>query len=351
MVDSNIRASHIKTPLLRSAPLSKILGHNVFLKVDSLQPSGSFKIRGVGRAVQAAAVRHGSSLHVVSSSGGNAGLAAATAARIAGVRCTVFCPDSTPDHIVSLLEAENAQVHRHGKAWDEANVRAMKAVEADPHAVLIHPFEGDELIEGHTSIVDEIYDQLAQEHGVHAGPDAVSLAVGGAGLLHGVLRGLERKSQAGYSPPLVIGSQCFGADAFTQSYRRKELVSLDAITSKATSMGALTCSKEALDQAMRYTNLRIIVMDDEIACASVWRLARDHRLLVEIACGAALAPVYFARRLSADLFGTDGTTKNVVIILCGGSKDRLQDIHAYQQRELSSGRQPSGRLDLDGKAM
>ncbi|CAO1619234.1 unnamed protein product [Parajaminaea phylloscopi] len=349
---SKPRVSHIKTPLLLSAPLSAALGdYNVYLKLDCLQPSGSFKIRGVGRAVQTAFAQRGSALHVVSSSGGNAGLAAATAARIAKVRCTVFCPQSTQDHILELLEAEGATVHREGKSFDDANRNAINAVESDPNAVLIHPFQGDDIVQGASTIIDEIYDQLRDEHDLAQGPDVISVSVGGGGLLNGLLTGLERKIATGLPAPLVIGSQCFGADAFTKSYNNGSLVKLESITSKATSMGTLMCSSQTLDKALRYPNFRSVGMDDGAACVSAWRLARDHRLLVEIACGAALAPVYFAQRLFPALFGEAKPPRkqNLVIIVCGGSKDTLDDIYTYRQQDEQL--TAAARFELNGQTV
>lgn len=353
--------SHIRTPLLYSAPLSKISGHNIYLKLDNLQPSGSFKIRGVGRSVQDAVARHGrEQLHIVSSSGGNAGLAACTASRIAGVRCTVYCPETTQDHIVELCKAEGAEVVRQGKAWDEANANAELAVASNPHAVLIHPFQGESLVAGNSTLVDEIYEQLADENAVPDGPDAISLVVGGGGVLSGVLQGIERqlqRSDRSLERPLIIATQCLGADAFTQSYHRGASVTLDAITSKATSMGARTCSQSTLKEALAYKKLKTVVMQDPVAMSSSWRLARDHRLLVEIACGAALAPAYFSSRLSDALFRDvkprTGDRLNLVIIVCGGSKDTLTDIWNYEQAEIKSGLGAlnESKVEVDGQTV
>ena len=84
---------HDITPLIRSAPLSNKLNCDVFFKMDCAQPPGSFKLRGIGATVKEA-VENGAD-GVVSSSGGNAGLATAHAARALGIACTVVLPTST----------------------------------------------------------------------------------------------------------------------------------------------------------------------------------------------------------------------------------------------------------------
>lgn len=349
---------HVKTPLLFSAPLTKLSGHNVYLKLDNLQPSGSFKIRGIGKSIQAAYEQHGDALQIISSSGGNAGLAAATAARMLSLKCTVYCPVLVPDHIVGLLEAEGATVVRKGEFWDEANALAVAAVESvnnsagDGRAILIHPFKGDVLVQGHATMADEIYAQLHDEHGFAdgQGPDVISVVVGGGGLVNGLLTGLLQ--QKTHSPlPQILGMQCFGANALSQSRQAGKLVSLPAITSKATSMGAKTCSEEALQTVQDYErrggSFHSVDVTDEMAASASWRLARDHRLLVELSCGAALAPVYFARRLQG-LIG--GSGKNVVVIVCGGSKDTMEDIRGYRvDEESGSGDVSKARIEVDGK--
>ncbi|PWN23958.1 tryptophan synthase beta subunit-like PLP-dependent enzyme [Microstroma glucosiphilum] len=353
--------SHIRTPLLYSPLLSqKTGGHNVYLKLESFQPSGSFKIRGVGRSVQAAHAKIGAKLRVITSSGGNAGLAASTASRIIGVPCTVYCPETTPDHMVELFKAEGATVVRQGKAWDDANAMAEAAVAEDPdNAVLVHPFAGEELVKGNATLMEEVYEQLRSEHGLEPETelDLVSCVVGGGGLINGVLTGIlgqERKSQSiSSSPstfrrPTVIATQCFGADAFSRSWLQHELVTLPAISSRATSMGAKQCSAAALATAEEYGRERLIslVTDDGLAASCSFQFAQDHLLLVEVSCGAGLVPAYYSDRLPMLLQGSGDRKKNIVIIVCGGRKDRIQDIFAYGEEVATARSLP---MDLNGK--
>ena len=114
---------HDVTPLLRSAALSNKLSCDVFFKMDCAQPPGSFKLRGIGATVKEAVERGADG--VVSSSGGNAGLATAHAALALGIKCTVVLPTTTPDAVRRKLEDEyGAEVIVEGAVWDEANERA-----------------------------------------------------------------------------------------------------------------------------------------------------------------------------------------------------------------------------------
>lgn len=340
---------HIRTPLIYSSTLSKSSGHNIYLKLDNLQPSGSFKIRGIGRSVQEAFNTYGPTVQILSSSGGNAGLAAATASRILGLDCTVYCPETTSDHTVALLQAEDAVVVRKGVAFDDAHANALEAVQrimnsgSEEKAVLVHPFLGAPVVEGAATMVEEIYEQLEGEFGFERGegPDFISCVVGGGGLLNGVLTGLIERHSKTHSldpPPTVLGVQCFGANAFSESRQAGKLVTLDAITSKATSMGAKTCSPDTLAQAAHYESTQVggrmvtIDVEDQMAASASWKLARDHRLLVELSCGAALAPAYFADRFNGSVFDNK-EKKNIVVVVCGGSKDSLDDVWSYEQQE------------------
>ena len=91
----------IQTPLIESRPLSLAAGRTVWLKLDALQPCGSFKLRGVGHACEVHHAR--GARHFVSSSGGNAGLAVAYAGRKLGVPVTVVVPETTTERAKELL--------------------------------------------------------------------------------------------------------------------------------------------------------------------------------------------------------------------------------------------------------
>ncbi|KAK9897754.1 tryptophan synthase beta subunit-like PLP-dependent enzyme [Cystobasidium minutum MCA 4210] len=370
---------HKITPLIRSEPLSARTGHNIYLKLDALQPSGSFKIRGVGRTVAIAHERYGPKAHIVTSSGGNAGLAAATACKMLNnLKCTIFVPVSTEESVINLLrEKLGAEVVVGGDSWDGADAGARKLVDSQEEAVYIHPFIGDDLIQGHSSMPHEIYSQL-EELAPGEQPDIIACTVGGGGLIQGILRGItevknshsSKSATTPFKTPKVVATQDFGADSFAQSINlwlndpstnAEAHVTLDAITSKATSMGTKKCSPFSLQAAREYavcgqvggpsssssqtngTNghstseetapkyLGTVIQSDPLAAASCWQFKRDHDLMVELSCGAALSVAYHSERILTPLLkdlGDESSPKNIVIVVCGGSKvdqDMLDD--------------------------
>ena len=171
----------IETPLLESRALSERLGKSVWLKMEAMQPTGSFKARGIGHAC--AVYKERGAQRFVSSSGGNAGLAVAYAGRKLGVPVLVVVPETTSERAKHLIGMESAEVVVHGKSWDEANRFALAScTSAD---AFLHPFDDPLLWEGHATMIDEV---------ARAGltPDAVVLSVGGGGLLCGAVEGLRR---------------------------------------------------------------------------------------------------------------------------------------------------------------
>lgn len=294
---------HLVTPLVHSLPLSQHLGADVFLKLDCLQPPGSFKIRGIGHTVRCA-VEDGAK-HIVSSSGGNAGLAAAYAAHRLGVQCTVVLPSTTPLEVHDRLRRFGAKVIVHGGVWDEADARAREIV-AECRGGYVHPFDQPTTWRGHATLVEELADQLP------SAPDAIVTCVGGGGLLMGILDGIDLVGWSGKTR--VVFGETEGASSMAQSLKAGKLVTLPSISSVAKSLGALTVSEPIFRrcQALGSDLVRPFVMSDAAAVAACVRLANEHRLLVEPACGAAIAAV---TERSEALQGC----KTVVVEVCGGA--------------------------------
>jgi len=300
---------HIPTPLIESRPLSLAAGRNIWLKLDALQPCGSFKLRGVGHACEVHYAR--GARHLVSSSGGNAGLAVAYAGRKLGVPVTVVVPETTTERAKELLRLENAKVLVHGSSWQEANELALTLVGAGD--AFIHPFDDPLLWAGHASLVDEV---------VATGfkPDAVVLSVGGGGLLSGVVEGLQRN---GWADVPVLAVETTGAASLHAAMQAGHTVALPRIASIAGSLGAKRVAEQAL-ACTRRQPVHSHLVTDRAALEACERFLLDHRLLVEPACGAALALAYAPGALAQ--------YQNVLMVVCGGATATLEQIQAWLQQ-------------------
>jgi L-serine/L-threonine ammonia-lyase len=290
---------HVVTPLVDSTPLARVLGARVGLKLESLQPTGSFKIRGVGRACENA-VRTGAK-RFVSSSGGNAGLAVAWAGRMLGVPTTVFVPRSTSERMIAKIRAEDAVVEVRGEAWDDAHAAALAACEREP-AFYVHPFDSRDVWAGNSTLIDEVVEQGLER------PDAVVVAVGGGGLLCGVLEGMHR---VGWNSVPVVAVETRGAASLRAAIQTGMPVDIGRIDTIATTLGA----RQVCARAVLWTKQHPIVswlVPDRAAVDACLRFADDHRVLVEPACGAALAVVYGRADPIANL-------GSVLVVVCGGA--------------------------------
>ncbi|KSV92418.1 pyridoxal-phosphate dependent enzyme [Sinorhizobium sp. GL28] len=301
-------ALHLETPLLESRPLSLASDCSIWLKMEALQPPGSFKIRGVGAACEHHA-RNGKR-RFVSSSGGNAGMAVAYAGRQLSIPVSVFVPETTTERAKALIRQEGAEVIVHGAAWDEANARALAS--ADAETAFIHPFDDPLLWAGHATMIDEVVKaDLAF--------DAVVLSVGGGGLLSGVAEGLERN---GLRDIPIVTAETEGTASYLASVKAGELVELPSISGVATSLGARKVCKRAFEIS-QIRPVECVVVSDQSAVDACTRFLDDHRVLVEPACGAALAIAYeHADQLLR--------FERVLMIVCGGATTTVERLQAWQ---------------------
>jgi len=298
---------HHPTPLLASSALTAIAGRPVWLKLEALQPTGSFKIRGVGLACEHHA--RAGARRFVSSSGGNAGLAVAYAGRMLGIAVTVVVPQTTSQRAQDLLRQEGAELRVHGAGWQEANALAQSLL--GPHDAFIHPFDDPLLWQGHASLVDEVAASGPK-------PGAVLLSVGGGGLLAGVVEGLDRNGW-GDVPVLAVETEGAASLHLTMQYGQHRM--LDGITSIASSLGARQVCRQAfeLGQSGRVHSL---LVSDAQAVAACQRFLDDQRVLVEPACGAALAVVYHHAQRLADY-------ASVLVVVCGGVTATAQQLRQW----------------------
>ncbi|KAI5818572.1 tryptophan synthase beta subunit-like PLP-dependent enzyme [Pyronema omphalodes] len=297
----------VQTPLVRSSALSKLAGCEVYLKLDLLQPSGSFKSRGVGNLILKS-LSSNANRHIYSSSGGNAGLAAVSASVSLGTSCTVCVPTATSEFMKAKIRAAGAaSVITHGASWVEADSMTRKLLKADPTGVYCSPFDHPDIWEGNSTIVDECVDQLGGEV-----PDVMIASVGGGGLFLGLAQGLRRHGGSGKT---IVAVETEGAESLAESLKAGKLVTLPGISSIATSLGARTVAEKAFEEAQR-SEVRSAVVSDAAAARACVRFADEERMLIEVACGASLAVLYETglKNVVPEL----KPDSKVVVVVCGG---------------------------------
>ncbi|PSK55201.1 Catabolic L-serine/threonine dehydratase [Elsinoe australis] len=313
----------IETPLTESANLSKAAGCRILLKHDHLQPSGSFKSRGLGHYMLHQLSQASSPSHVsfYCSSGGNAGLACVHAANALGRPATIVVPTATKEFMVAKLRAAGArEVVQIGKVWAEADAhlreKLIPAGEArGEEPVYVMPFDHEVIWEGHSTVVDEVKCQL-DEMGVER-PDAIVCSVGGGGLLNGICDGVERYGWDAEGT-VVLGMETRGAHSLNECVVTGTHAKLKGISSQATSLGAMKVCDRSYELVSTRGYVKSAVLGDDEAAMGCWRLAEDENLLVELACGVNVALCYGGRLEQA--LGRPVKKDDVVVIeVCGGN--------------------------------
>lgn len=277
-------------------------------------------------------------------------MAAVLAAQDVGCPCTVVVPHSTKPAMITKLRAIGAaEVLQHGRNWFEADTylretfidnQAQQSDAAKTKNIYVPPFDHPRVWEGASIMVEEIARQLPprEDSTSDAFPaDVIVCSVGGGGLFNGIVGGLEKHRQsrniAGQKDAYVVATETEGAHSLAHSIRHGSLQSLPAITSQATSLGAVRVAPRAFQNAQSPpAGIKVVstVCSDAEAAQGVVRLADEHRLQVELACGISVqvALMIKLRELVPDLT----PESRVVVVVCGGSNITAEIIAEYRQR-------------------
>ena len=265
--------------------------------MDCFQPTGSFKIRGIGALCEQLA-RQGAK-GFLSSSGGNAGLAVAYAGKHLAIQTTIVVPNTTTERVCERMRALQAKVIRHGDVWDDSD-RYARRMALEQGWSYIHPFDNPVLWRGHASLIRELKAQGPK-------PDILVCSVGGGGLLCGVLEGLYEQN---WSDVEVVAVETTGAASLRASVQAGALVSIPAITSIAKTLGARQVASRAYQWTKEHS-IHCLEVSDRQALTACMELGDEFQVLVEPACGAAYAALF----LAADIVRK---AQRISVIVCGG---------------------------------
>ncbi len=313
----------LKTPLIKSKRLSRLTGKEVYLKMENLQATGSFKIRGAYNKIRSllpdARVKG-----VVAASTGNHAQGVAYASRLLGVKATIVMPETAPPYKIMSTKAYGADVVLYGRVYDDAYKKAVE-ISMNSGAYFIHPYDDPLVIAGQGTIGLEIAEDLPDV-------DAVLVPVGGGGLLSGIAVALRN----------VIGDdvRIYGVEPEGAPKLRKALEAgrpvhiepkaslADGVITKGIGRLTFTILKELVTDSL-------LVSEDEIA-RSMYLLLEHSKILVE---GAGALPVAALLRHVSDIEG-----RRVVAVLSGGNADLTTLYRVVLRGLLIEGR--IARVDL-----
>ena len=288
-----------ETPCAFSQSLSDLTGARVFVKLENLQMTGSFKERGAANVLlqlSPAERKRG----VVTASAGNHGLAVAFHAARLGVGAVIVMPEWAPLTKVTAARRHGAEVVLHGENYDEAYARARE-VEAERGLVFVHPFDDPRVIAGQGTIGLELLAQV---------PDleAVLVPVGGGGLAAGI--GVAVK--AGKPAAEVIGVQADEIAAMKAAWASGERVTVPPGPTIADGIAVRRAGEHTLALCRRWVDQIVSVSEEEIANA-ILLLLEIEKTVVE---GAGAVPLAALVNKKVALAG-----KTVALVLTGGNID------------------------------
>jgi threonine dehydratase len=288
-----------RTPLIRSQTLSDRWGANIFLKLECLQKTGSFKPRGAFYKLLSLTPEE-RSRGVVGVSGGNHAQGLAYAAKILGVPSVICMPESTPENYLTATRNYGAEIQLFPTI--HAAFDAAKLIQAEGR-VYVHPFDDPLVAAGQGTVGLEILEDLPNLSRCY-------VSIGGGGLIGGIATVLKESLPVGSSCK-VIGVETEGADVMAKSIAANDLIIMPAITSIARTLGSPQASPMTFDLVKRLVDELLVVSDAE-AVHELFYLLERAKILVEPAAACCLAAA--ARQSSS--FSID---ENIVILLCGGN--------------------------------
>lgn len=286
-----------KTPLTYSYSLSELSRANVFLKLENLQRTGSFKIRGAYNKLYKI---KGTGRRVIAASAGNHAQGVALAARLLGMKATLIMPEGTPINKIVAVRRYGADVFLYGNAFDDA-YKYARQLETESGDLFIHAFDDPDVIAGQGTIGLEIIGSLKNV-------EAVLVPVGGGGLISGVSTAIKETN-----PRIkIIGVQSKNAPSMSISLKKGTVVETGSGQTIADGIAIKRVGALTFEIVKKYVDDIISVNDNEIEEALLL-LTERKRIVVEGAGAAGLAGLFKRKNKFYK--------KNVLILISGGNID------------------------------
>jgi threonine dehydratase len=314
--EQRITGHVIHTPLVYSPSISALTGASVYLKLETLQKAGSFKVRGATNRILAnvTAVRgHG----VVAASAGNHAQGVAVAAHAAGVKATIVMPQWASISKQEATRGYGAEIEMYGSTLEESIGHAEKL--AREGWLFIHPYDDEEVIAGQGTIGLEILEELPET-------DLIVVPVGGGGLIAGIAVAAKAVRPA----VAVIGVQASACPSAVEALRQGHPVEVTAGRTIADGIRVTVTGDRTFPVLHRLVDRIVPVTEDEIADAMLLLLERKH----VVAEGAGAAPL--AALLNGSITVPPGST--VVLVISGGNVDSAQFFRIVRQAMARQGR-------------
>ena len=294
-----LRSSIYYSPCPHSQMLSALTDQQIYLKLENLQMTGSFKERGALNRI-ALLTPEQASRGVIAASAGNHAQGVAYHATKRGIRAVIVMPLTTPLVKVTATRDFGAEVVLHGANYDEAFAEAMRQCD-EQGLTFIHPFDDPDVMAGQGTIGLELLEQVPQL-------EAVVVPIGGGGLIGGIACAVKEMR-----PDVrIVGVQTSRLPSMALAVEAHHPITVDAATTIADGIAVRRAGDLTLPMVERYVDEIVTVDEDEIASAILMLLERE-KTLAEGAGAAALAALLQHR--------TSLQGAHTAVLVCGGNID------------------------------
>ena len=285
------------TALERSKSFSSMSGAEVYLKLENLQTTGSFKVRGAYYKIKNLTPAE-TAKGVLCASAGNHAQGVAYAASALGVKSTVFMPVFAPPLKVIATRSYGAEVILSGETFDDAFCAALE-YQKETGATFVHPFNDFYIIAGQGTIGLEIFDQFRDV-------TDVVVPIGGGGLIAGMAIALKQ-----LNPKIrIIGVEAEGAASMVKSFELGKPQTLNSVDTIADGIAVKSPGNLTYEAARKWVDELVVVNDAEIA-RTAYLLLQRAKILAEPAGVAAMAAVLYKK--------LDFKGRKVVPVISGGN--------------------------------
>ena len=312
LAKKRIRPIIYRTPLVPSSRLAEPLGTNVFLKLESLQVTGSFKIRGAANklSVLSENERQGG---VITVSSGNHGRAVAYVAKEFGLRAVICVSEAVPDNKIRAIRELGAEIVVAGKTYDEANEFALQ-LKDERQLTMVHPFDDADIIAGQGTIGLELMDDLPEI-------DTIIVPLSGGGLLSGVALALKSIKPSIHT----VGVTMDQGAAMVESLKAGHIVEVQEQPTLADALAGGLGEKNlyTFNLIQKYVDETVLVSESEIASAMVFALDKHH-LVVEGGGAVGIAALMHKK--------VKKVGENTVIVISGSGVDLAVLLRVAQGR-------------------
>ena len=247
-----------RTPTVRVDLMREPIGaDNVWLKLECLQVTGSFKARGATNRLLTLApeqLKRG----IYAASGGNHGLATARAGQMASVPAHIYLPENASPAKIAKLKAWGARVEVIGAVWDEAHAAAVDAAKR-AEAFYFHPFADEQVVAGQGTVALEILKDIETA-------DVFIIAVGGGGLIAGMATAIR----ALLPNARIVGVEPEGSPTLKHSLEAGGVVTLPRVTTKVATMACARTDPMIFEIARRLVDEVVLVSDEDLERAARW---------------------------------------------------------------------------------